>query len=139
MGGDEENDLEGEFGLQTDEREDDSQYIAESMSRMYMNYVRRSGGDDTHPFQPIPSMLFLTNGPDGTTRAQSRWVAESMAWHRLRWHLCVDMHGTPCEECLKFWTSHSLQYPTLTIIFYIIMSVKNLKNIILLKYLLWQI
>ena len=61
VAGDEEedgvDDLEGEFGL--DGREDDPQYIAESMLRANMSYGR---GGDLQPFQPIPNVPLLTNG-----------------------------------------------------------------------------
>ena len=63
MAGDEEedgvDDLEGEFGLQADGREDDPQYVAESMLRAQMSYGR---GGDPQPFQPIPNVPLLTNG-----------------------------------------------------------------------------
>ncbi|KAG8042902.1 hypothetical protein GUJ93_ZPchr0269g2882 [Zizania palustris] len=63
VAGDEEedgvDDLEGEFGLHGDGREDDPQYVAESMLRASMTYGR---GGDPQPFQPIPNVPLLTNG-----------------------------------------------------------------------------
>ncbi|KAG8100176.1 hypothetical protein GUJ93_ZPchr0013g35695 [Zizania palustris] len=63
VAGDEEedgvDDLEGEFGLQGDGREDDPQYVAESMLRASMSYGR---GGDLQPFQPNPNVPLLTNG-----------------------------------------------------------------------------
>uniref|UniRef100_A0A0D9WXC4 Cellulose synthase n=1 Tax=Leersia perrieri TaxID=77586 RepID=A0A0D9WXC4_9ORYZ len=60
VAGDEEedgvDDLEGEFGL--DGREDDAQYIAESMLRANMSY----GRGEQQPFQHIPNVPLLTNG-----------------------------------------------------------------------------